>query len=1045
MIPLIILTGPTTSKKSDTAVALAEKLGAEIINADSMQVYKYFDIGTAKPSLEVRQRVRHHLIDILEPDETFNAFDFKSQALKHIREILKAGKIPIVVGGTGLYIKVLTEDHDCAAPISKDTKNAIQSEIQKHGVEFMHQELKKIDPESASAITTTDALRIERALGVYRQTGKKFSAFHADESAATHDFPIKTFLLQWDRENLYDNINKRVDAMIEKGLADEVKNLLNKGHDKTLKPFQSIGYAQMVHHLDGGISLDRAIYEIKRETRHYAKRQITWFKKTPNTISIPADNRDTPATLRDKVLSHLPKAMALVLACALSIALPSFSWAEGASPYKEGVKLFHQGKFSEAQNRLLAVASTSADPAETKRARYLLGRIHLEKNKPEKAIELFNKSLKEYPKIEDYLRFSLAQAYSDNGQKEAALKQIKESLKKFPKTTTYSKAQFLRAEILIEQGKTGQAVKVLQQAVKHISRKSSLKEFKDSLPEMILRLGQLHLELEQKNNAYAQYRRLYIYHSSSPLTLESLPEMHRLENLPDVEPVPLNFDERSERIKNLLQAVRFEQVITEIREIPQFKSTLPDKFYFYLSRAYKGLRKRSEAIQALKTFLKKYPKHRRVGEAHYDIGRQLWNLNRDQDAIRHLKKAVGKSRVSNIAIRSQFIIGRIHEGNKNYGQALKQYNRLVSKFNSAEYAQWGAWRMGWVHYQRGHFKKADKQFKENARHFPAGDFIEYNLFWQAKSLEKLKQKNRPQKIYREVSKNYPYTFYGIRAEERLQRDSVAVPAKKKAAFSVKKIALKETKKNSGHRLNRALTWDEKFRYSRAVEMIGLGFYKNARREISHLEKSVRKNLAGVMWLSHLYNQAQSYTQSVRLLHLYKNFKTKNGEKTLSQQFWKHFFPLAHADTIGEISETYDIDPYFVKGLIRQESLFEAKALSGAGARGLMQIMPATGKSLYTQGRNKKPFDVELLFEPDFNIALGIKYLSQLNKRFGNNGTHILISYNAGPHVLKKWLKRFSKIDDPDVFIESIPYPETRRYVKHVLRNHGVYKSLYQRP
>ena len=130
--------------------------------------------------------------------------------------------------------------------------------------------------------------------------------------------------------------------------------------------------------------------------------------------------------------------------------------------------------------------------------------------------------------------------------------------------------------------------------------------------------------------------------------------------------------------------------------------------------------------------------------------------------------------------------------------------------------------------------------------------------------------------------------------------------------------------------------------------------------------------------------------------------------------------------------------------INRESLFEAQALSGAGARGLMQIMPETGKKLYgASGPHAKPFDEELLFEPGLNIALGIKYLSQLNQRFGNNGTHILISYNAGPHVLKKWLKRFRNIDDPDVFIESIPYPETRRYVKHVLRNHGVYKLLYQ--
>ncbi len=1022
---------------------MAEKLNTEIINADSMQVYKYFDIGTAKPSLEVRQRIPHHLIDILEPDETFNAFDFKLRALEQVRKIMNAGKIPIMVGGTGLYIKVLTEDHDCAAPISEEIQNKIQSEIRQHGIECMHQELQQIDPKSASAITPTDAVRIERALGVYRQTGRKFSEFHANESAATHEFPIKTFLIHWDRQDLYDKINKRVDTMIDKGLVDEVKHLMAQGYDTNLKPFQSIGYSQMVDHLEGNISLDRAIYEIKRDTRHYAKRQITWFKKVPDTIPVTAENVDTPETLRDKILSCLPQAAAWVLACVLSLAHPPFSQAANTSSFQEGVRLIHQGKFSKAGNRLLAVTNANADPAESRRARYLLGYIHLKENKHEKAVELFSKSLKEYPEIEDYVRFSLAKAYAGNGQMEAALEQIKQLLKKFPQTVTYPQAQLLHAETLNLLKKNTAAVNVLQQAVKRISKNSSLREFQGVLPEMISRLGQLYLELGNHKEAYAEYRKLYIHHPSNSLTLKALPEMKRLESLPNVDSLPLSLKERSRRIKKLMKAVRYEQAVTEIQETLQPASQMAEKYYFYLARAYKGLRKRPEAIQTLKTFLKKYPRHRRVGEAHYEIGRHLWNIGQDRKAIDHLKKAVGKNQVSNIAIKSQFIIGRIHEGKKQYGQALKQYNRLVSKYGTADYAQSGAWRMGWIHYLRGHYQKAHDQFKENARHYPAGDYIEYNLFWQAKSLEKMGKGDGARKTYMDIARNYPYTFSGIRAGERLGNYSIPIPVEKKSPYTVKKIAFKETEKSPDFRLNRALIPPEKFHHSRAVEMIGLGFHENAKWEILHLEKSVRKDLTGVMWLSNLYSQANAYTQSVRLLHLYKNYKTKNGEKNLSQQFWKHFFPLAHADTIQQISQKHNVDPYFVKGLIRQESLFEAEALSSAGARGLMQIMPETGKRLYALDPYEKPFDEELLYDPDLNIQLGIKYLSQLKERFGNNGTHTLISYNAGPHVLKKWLIRFRAIDDPDVFIESIPYPETRRYVKHVLRNHGVYQLLYQ--
>jgi len=471
---------------------------------------------------------------------------------------------------------------------------------------------------------------------------------------------------------------------------------------------------------------------------------------------------------------------------------------------------------------------------------------------------------------------------------------------------------------------------------------------------------------------------------------------------------------------------------------------MPEKYYFYLARAYQGLKKRAEANQTLKRFLKLYPKHRRADEARYQIGRNLWNLGKDRSAIDFLKKVGKKNKVSNVSIKSQFIIGRIQEGNKQYPQALKQYNHMVARFGNAEYAQWAAWRMGWIHFLNSEYQKARDRFKENARHFPKGDFIEYNLFWQGKSLERLRKKKAALKIYQDVAQNYPYTYYGIRARERVSAYSIATPSKKEVSYRVKKIALTK-ERISPMRLDRPLTAKEKPHYSRAVEMTRLGFYENAKWEISYLQNSVRKNLAGVMWLSSLYNEAQAFSESVRLLHLYRDYRSKQGEKDLSEQFWKYFFPLAYAETIQEASSRYDIDPYFVKGLIRQESLFDAQSLSPAGARGVMQIMPETGKRLYAPDQNGRPFTEELLFDPNLNIQLGIKYLGQLNKRFGKNGTYILISYNAGPHVLKKWLKRFRNIKDPDVFVESIPYPETRRYVKHVLRNHGVYKQLYGQP
>jgi len=209
-----------------------------------------------------------------------------------------------------------------------------------------------------------------------------------------------------------------------------------------------------------------------------------------------------------------------------------------------------------------------------------------------------------------------------------------------------------------------------------------------------------------------------------------------------------------------------------------------------------------------------------------------------------------------------------------------------------------------------------------------------------------------------------------------------------------------------------------------------------------LEKTVSKNLSGVLWLTTLYNNAHAYPDTVRIMQLYKDFKTKIREKELTYNFWRNFYPLAYAEAIRDTAENHGVDPYFVKGLIRQESMFDAKVQSRAGAVGLMQIMPKTGRLLYANSKMAGPFSKDILFDPEINIRLGIQYIIELSQRFKKNETHILISYNAGPHVLKKWLKRFSHLDDTDVFIESIPYPETRKYVKKVLRNYGIYRSLY---
>ena len=276
--PLIIIGGPTAIGKTALALTLAEELGGEIVAADSLQVYRYLDIGTAKPSLEDRQGVPHHLIDVVDPDESFTAKDYEQLALEIIGDISSRGRVPIVVGGTGLYIRALLYGIFPGPGEDPALRSALYREAQELGSEGLHRRLQEVDPEAASKIHPHDLFRIVRALEVYLLTGRPISE-HQKNYRRPQLQPLVYMGLKRKREVLYRLIEERVDRMIEKGLLQEVEGLLRMGYTKALKPMQSLGYRHLIEHLEGIYSLDQAVALFKRDSRRYAKRQMTWFMK----------------------------------------------------------------------------------------------------------------------------------------------------------------------------------------------------------------------------------------------------------------------------------------------------------------------------------------------------------------------------------------------------------------------------------------------------------------------------------------------------------------------------------------------------------------------------------------------------------------------------------------------------------------------------------------------------------------------------------------------------------------------------------------------
>ncbi len=292
---LIIINGPTAVGKTAVSVELALQIGGEIISADSMQVYRGMDIGTAKIRPEEMRGAPHHLIDIIDPDEPFSVLEFKALAKKCIDEITARGHVPIIAGGTGFYIQAVLYDVDFTEyddDRQSEIRKRLEDELQKNGALYLFERLKKIDPIYAGIIHPNNTKRLFHGLEFYELTGKRLSEHNEEQAVRESPYDFRYFVLTDDRDAIYDRINKRVDIMMSEGLEAEVRGLLEKGYTEDLQSMLGIGYKEMCDYISGRATYEEAVDAIKRETRHYAKKQLTWFKREREVEFI--DIRDYP-------------------------------------------------------------------------------------------------------------------------------------------------------------------------------------------------------------------------------------------------------------------------------------------------------------------------------------------------------------------------------------------------------------------------------------------------------------------------------------------------------------------------------------------------------------------------------------------------------------------------------------------------------------------------------------------------------------------------------------------------------------------------------
>ena len=287
---VIVICGPTASGKTALSIELAKQIDGEIVSADSMQIYKDMNIGSAKPSLQEMQGIKHYMLDFVSPEERYNVADYKEEAIQAIEEILKKGKVPIVVGGTGLYVDSLIYGIEYPKmEFDEEYRKELENRAESEGLEKLYKEAQEIDPEAMKIISANDRKRIIRVLEIYKATGKTKTEQEIESRKNEVPYDYKVFAINMEREQLYDRINRRVDIMIEQGLIEEVKNVINK-YKKYPTAMQALGYKEIKEYLDGIITKEEAIEKVKQETRRYAKRQLTWFRKNKQTIWLDGSN-----------------------------------------------------------------------------------------------------------------------------------------------------------------------------------------------------------------------------------------------------------------------------------------------------------------------------------------------------------------------------------------------------------------------------------------------------------------------------------------------------------------------------------------------------------------------------------------------------------------------------------------------------------------------------------------------------------------------------------------------------------------------------------
>lgn len=684
-----------------------------------------------------------------------------------------------------------------------------------------------------------------------------------------------------------------------------------------------------------------------------------------------------------------------------------------------------------------------------KRALFMTERALIQLDRPEESDAAMLRVQAEYPLLADYAVFILAEYHFDKARYDQAAALYQLVLERYAKSPLAPRSAFKRAQALLESTAFPQAEEAFDSFLNEYPRS----EFAASAG---VGLGRALTAQKRFADAVLAYQNVWVKYPGNSIDQEVEAALAELKaagaTLPE-----LSLDNLYERGKNLYRSAQYEkarQTFTQLLAKERDYSNRSEVLFLAGIASFNS-NKRSEAAALHEKMVKAYPTDPRAPEALNWLGKSYSKLGEWEKGIKTFQKILDRFPESDWADDALFLTGNIYREAGDLDKALAYYGQLAEEYPDSKFADSAIWWRAWTQYTAGEYKKAEQLLHSLVSRYPRSFLANQARYWQGRAAEKLGDLPRAIAYYQRALKKAPYTYYGYRSAERLA--TLDLPeAELKATLPAEDNVLCDDSACPDDPLHTfdmdegPPVWTEETKkllaaepaFKKTLELMQVDMKKEAAGELWSLqEKAPRRGRGTLIGLSKAFFELGDYYRSYMLVVRKYDRYLESPKDNTPEDVWRLVYPQAYWENIVSYAQKYRQDPYFIAAIIREESQFNAQALSPAGARGVMQVMPATGAIVAKQIKLRK-FDAQKLYDADTVINIGTWYVSHLMKRFKGDPLLVAAAYNAGPEAVASWIKKNGNARDRDVFVESIPYSETRGYVKKVLRNYAEYKRIY---